>query len=175
MINGSSSDFPLGVDDWGQEFTNDNCEKLTAARWNQIQDSVYALEKCTQFLVRSGRPEYPSNLAAGRPVVLYKTYTVTVTGSDSEIKAASLSGFTTAEKALFAGEPLNPRYHQVLQVRKTPPTQRREHYFLAGLRGPLTDYSGDSGWSVLLSNLADRDREYQVPAGTYVLSLMISG
>lgn len=173
-INGSTSTFPVTVDDWGQEVTNDTCQRLTAGRWNEIQDATYALERHTQYPLKSGNSLYPSDVNTTRPQQVYKTYTVTLTGASSEAFTASLSGFSAAEKSALGGTPLHPTNSMVLQVRKVAPTTALEDAVVCGLLGPLSDYSGDSGWQIQISNMRDQLGVYDVSAGTYIVTVVIT-
>ena len=176
-INGSRSAFPGAIDDWGNEFENNQCQRWRADRWNWIQDAVYALEKQTRRVVITGDSRYRSAAEGwARPRMLFKVYQVELTGSPSEVKVATLPAFTADEKALFDGTPLGPECTVTLQVRKLTPEGRAKGAFVCGLQTPLTDYSGDSGFQVAVSTLRDRTDggEIRVASGTYLITLMIN-
>ena len=153
MITGSTSTFPATMDDFGQLWVNNTCEKLTAAQLNTIQDIIYNLESNSQRLFYGA-----SRVAtdAGRPKMLMKTYSVTATGGASDsTQTVGLTGFTAAEKSLFDGLPLASGNIVIISVRLANQGVRETFRGYVGHHIAVSDYSGDSGWSIMIAPQID--------------------
>lgn len=176
-IDGSRSDFPDALDDWGNEYENNLCERWTAQRWNEIQDAVYALERQTQRALQAGDDNFPAGVdGASRPRLLAKVVATVVAGPAAETKDVAMPVFTAEEKALFDGLPLAALNTLTLQVRIVTPDSVGQRAYVAALKSPLSDFSGDSGWTVTLSPLRDAASEstnLKVGAGTYIITVLI--
>lgn len=174
MINGSRSTYPVTLDDWGQEKTNDSCTFVDAEYFNTLQDATYNLERYTQRVLLVGNASLTTPATSGRANTLYKTFVVTATGTASEVKTLQGPTFSTSEKAAFDGTPLASGICKVFQVRKILVDESKGYGVVASLRGPISDPSGDSGWFIQLSTLID-DRgtgAVKVYAGTYIVTAM---
>lgn len=175
-LTGSRSVFPGAIDSFGTDHQNDTGEIVTAESLNKLSDALLNLEKHTLRAVLSGRigTVTPAITGTTRPRALVKAYTVTSTSGTVTTVAFSLSGFTTAEKALFGGSPLAPSGSIHLQVRSAGGDAFPGRAYHAALIGPLTDFSGDSGWRVVASTLRHGNNDFTIGNGTYVITVMIS-
>jgi hypothetical protein len=175
-INGSRSTFPCQIDDFGAAFVNNICTKITAERWNFIEDAAYLLERQSLGVLQSGSAaaaytHTPSG--ATRPSILFKAYTATLTGAAASIQTFQLSGFTAAEKALFAGTPLATGNTIHVQIRKLPGVAG-ERAYSASVKGPIGDPTGDSGFWVQGSSIRHGNGDFDIQPGIYCISVMIT-
>lgn len=176
-ISGRRSSYPGNPDNWGEAKVNDVCQTLTAEYWNTIQDATYALERHTLGVLQTGAAGILTHAVSGanRPAILYKTYTLTLTGSPSLTKTARLSGFTAAEKSLFGGTPLATGNHIVIAIRRLPGDSLPRVCYRAVVQAPMnTDTSGDSGWWIGVSRMRTVGGHPDTDPGTYVATVMIT-
>lgn len=177
-IDGSRSNFPAALDDWGNEYENNVCQRWSGERWNEIQDAVYALERQTQRGVQAGNDAFPAPVEDwGRPRMLVKVVTAVIAGPAAETKDFVMPAFSAAEKALFDGEPLDFPNTVTLQVRIITRDTVGQRNYVVSLKTPVSDLSGDSGWTVTISPLRDAASDgsnLKVGAGTYVITVMIN-
>lgn len=176
MIDGHRSTYPVTLDDWGAEFTDNVCQTLSASRFNALQDALYTLESHTQHLVISGAPGVFTPAVSGslRPKLMFKSYVVTATGSAVSTYTFTLSGFTGPEKSLFGGTPLASGNLIHVQIRKAVGDAYRETAYHCGVLGPILDDSGDSGWRVVAANSRHGNGQVAIGPGTFVVSVMIT-
>lgn len=174
-IDGQRSSFPEELDDLGNLHVNDACERFYAEDWNLTQDALYQLERHTLGILQSGDATY-THTASGsaRPKHLVKTYTVAATGSGVALQTVWLPAFTAQEKSLFGGTPLASGVSIQLWPRLRLQTNNLRTYHAAPT--PITDPTGDTGWEVQIARQRSRgdDLDSDVPAGTYVLTLLLS-
>lgn len=175
-IDGHRSTFPTTVDNWGNAFTDNICEVMTAARFNTIEDALFALESHTHHLFVSGLPSVLTPAVSGslRPKLLFKTYVVGATGSAVSTYTFSLSGFTTQEKSLFNGTPLASGNLIQVQIRKAGGDAYSQTAYHCAVLGPITDDSGDSGWRVVAANSRHGNGQVTIGPGTFVVSVMVT-
>ena len=177
-IDGNRSDFPTSLDDWGEELDNNSCQLVDATFFNTMEDAIFNLEKHTLRVMQTDMNGILSTTISGsaRPKVLYKTYTMVITGAKTVTRTATLSGFTTAEKSLFNGTPLASGNNIHLQIRKADGIPEiRNKSFHIGLTNPITDTSGDSGIPVTAATIRHGNGDDEMSAGTFIVSLMITG
>lgn len=175
-IDGRRSAFPVSLDSFGAEHVNDVAEPITAALQNQLSDVTLALERHTLRVVQSGLAGVltPAVSGASRPKLLYKVITTVVTGT-AVTSTQPLPPFTSAEKTLFGGTPLASGNNIHLQARKVGGDPFPGTAYHAAYLPPISDFSGDLGWRTVLSTLRHGDSDLTVTAGTYVLTVMITG
>jgi hypothetical protein len=177
-IDGSRSDFPTSLDDWGEELDNNSCQFVDAGFFNTMEDAVFSLEKHTLRVMQTDLNGILGMTISGstRPKVLYKVYTFVGTGAKSVTKTTTLSGFTTAEKNLFNGTPLASGNSVHLQIRRADgQPDIRNKSFHVGITNPITDISGDSGIPITASTIRHGNGDDEIGAGTYIISLMVTG
>ena len=176
--DGSSSTFPVTVDDWGNEFQNNAHTKITAARWNQIADAVIALEKHTFQVMQTGKTGgLITDTGVNRPVMLYKVYTISVTGGTEPFKDTIIPGpaFTASEKAMFGGSPLASGSSVHIWIRKLVGNSFPMSSYQVTLKGPITSISGDAGIPITISSVGDDD--WQLDSALkriYIVTLLVT-
>lgn len=177
-IDGHRSAFPAALDDWGAAYENNVCQLWTAQRWNWIMDAVYAAERQAYRLVICGDDRTRCGTdPLTRPRLLVKTFVATIAAPAAEVKLVAMPAFTAAEKALFDGTPLSLENGIVLQARFLGARDvHGARAYLAGISSPLTDPTGDTGWSVALSTMRDAagDTNLNVGPGSYAITVMIN-
>lgn len=180
-IDGTGSTFPTSLDDWGNAKENNVCEVVDSTFFNRMEHATFALENHTLRIMRTGEAGVITHSTSGadRPKVLFKTYTVVLTGSSTNTKSIPLSGFTATEKALFNGTPLASGNNVHVQIRRTEgrssPHSVRDKSFHCGISNPITDTSGDTGWTLVASTIRHGAGDENIGPGLYTISVMITG
>lgn len=173
-VPGFRSNFPADLDDLGNIHINDVDERLRAERINTIQDCVYNLEVHTQrILVASDGNIISNGINSLRPKILTKTFTVSISAPDEEVKVVSLPSFTADELTLFSGTPLAATNCVQLAVRKSVSQQTNNQAYLAALTCPVSP--DGTSQSITISPLLDTSKllNYKVGAGNYIITLLI--
>lgn len=174
-INGSRSDYPSSLDDWGTAHVNNQCERFRASLWNRIQDAVYALERHTRRVLLTGEAgSLRTDPGVDRPKLLAKTCLLTFGGGTTETKTGTLPAFTAEELAFLDEVPFAPEHNVQLEVRRLPDGTHTQRAFKAALQSPVQP--DGVGQTVTIAPVRDAagDTNYRVPEGTYVLSLLIT-
>jgi hypothetical protein len=176
-IDGHRSTFPAVVDDWGSAFQNNSCQIVDAEWFNKIQDAAFTSEIKTRrtFLTGQTGVLQPVPSGSARPHIMFRAYTVTLTGSATTTKTATIPGpaFNLAEKQMFGGTPFASGNMLHIQIRKAAGDASIQVSYHCGLIRP-TDTSGDSGFQVVASTARHGNGDTTISAGTYVVSLMLT-
>lgn len=176
-IDGHRSTFPATVDDWGSAFQNNLCQIVDAEWFNKIQDATFTSEVKTRrtFLTGQDGVYTPPTSGTARPHIMFKAYTVTLTGSATTTKTAIVPApaFNAAEKAMFGGTPFASGNMIHTQIRKVGGDPQIQFSYHGGVIRP-TDASGDSGFNFVASTARHGNSDTTISAGTYVVSLMIT-
>lgn len=172
---GRRSNYPTSIDNYGDLHTDNNCDLITAERYNFIGDTVNRLQYGTQDVLHTGASFFTHSVTGtNRPKVLIKPFTITIIGGGASLKTASspIPLFDAAEKALFGGTPLASGQCIHVQVRKSPGDTIQAKSYLAAIPGPIADTSGDSGVVIGVSLIGSGLGN--VEAGTYVVTMFIT-
>lgn len=177
IIDGHRSTYPTTVDDWGSAFVNNICQLVDAEWFNKIQDACFNTEVKTRrtFLTGQTGVFQPAPSGVARPHMMFKAYTVTLTGSATTTKTVVIPGpaFNAAEKTLFGNTPFASGTIIDIQIRKVGGDSAVKFSYHCGLIRP-TDVSGDSGFQIVASTIRHGNSDFTISAGTYVVSLFIT-
>ncbi len=169
--DGHRSRFPAETDDWGDVLLDDACQLIEAEDWNLIQDATLKLERHLAQTVQTGKSGI-YNGGSGRKL-LVKVYSVSLTGSPTRTKTASLPAFTTAERALFGDTPLAAGNAVDLQVRKLGGDTTAGLAYHGALSAPVSP-AGSGAFDVIVTALRHGSTGQTLTSGTYIITLFLS-